>query len=103
MKKRPFGIDFFVPVGYIFSIHNVKTKEKKMPDFNRITKMMLEHWPMPFVLRADAKKATGGVYSWQQVKNLDAQGKGPGGRFKIGKRVAYEKEPFFQWFLDRMT
>jgi hypothetical protein len=90
-------------VGYIFSIHNVKTKEKKMPDFNRITKMLLEHWPMPFVLRADAKKATGGVYSWQQVKNLDAQGKGPGGRFKIGKRVAYEKEPFFQWFLDRMT
>lgn len=74
-----------------------------MPDFKRLTKMMNEQWPFPFVLRKDSHLATGGVYSWQQLKNLDAQGKGPKDRFYIGKKVAYTRESFFKWFLERMS
>jgi hypothetical protein len=80
-----------------------KRGEKKMPDFNRIAKMMSEQWPWVFVLRLDAKKATGNVFTPDHVKNMELRGEGPNGKFRIGKKVAYPRDEFFKWFAEKMS
>ncbi len=74
-----------------------------MTNYTYVIKILEKQWPFPFVLRTDTAKATGNVYTWQAIKALDEKGEGPTERFKLGNKVAYSRESFFQWFASRMS
>ena len=52
------------------------------------------------ILRADIPKYLGQLISPRYLANLDSAGQGPP-RFKIGKKVAYLRELFVDWYLER--
>lgn len=61
-------------------------------------------WGAPFVCRDQRSldRATGGLVHPRTLANLDSQGLGPAGKFRIGRRVGYPAREFFQWFADRI-
>jgi hypothetical protein len=102
-KIRHYALAFGIFRGMLVRIETQKKRRKKMPDFNRIAKMMSEQWPWVFVLRLDAKKATGNVFTPDHVKNMELRGEGPNGKFRIGKKVAYPRDEFYAWFAEKMS
>jgi hypothetical protein len=51
--------------------------------------ILLEKWPSPYVARSEVERFSGGILKSRTLANLDSQGKGPKGRFRVGKKVAY--------------
>jgi hypothetical protein len=64
---------------------------------------MAEKWPSPIVARTEIKNFTGGVINSKYVANLDSQGLGPAGRFRIGRKVAYPISAVIEWLESRAT
>jgi len=64
---------------------------------------MLRNWNRPFVVRdrVDLHAATGGAVHPRTMANLDCLGKGPDGRFRVGRKVLYPADKFFAWFAAR--
>lgn len=56
----------------------------------------------PTFSRQVAAKAMAGIISAGRLKNLDSQGKGPGG-VHIGRTMAYERESFLVWLSGRIN
>ncbi len=57
----------------------------------------------PFCIsRKEAERVTGGLLSQKYLANLDSQKKGPGGRIRSGRKIAYLTPPFCQWLSDRL-
>jgi len=56
----------------------------------------------PLVSRKEAARFTGGMLSPRTLANLDSLGKGPAGRIQIGRKIAYAREAFVGWLLERM-
>ena len=65
--------------------------------------VMAEKWPSPFVARDEIGRFTGGIVSPRYLANLDSQGRGPKGRFRIGRKVAYPVQAFITWLESRAT
>lgn len=64
---------------------------------------MIDKWPSVVVARKDIGKFTGGLISPGTMANLDCQGKGPKGRFRIGANsVAYPVKELVEWLNDRV-
>jgi hypothetical protein len=63
---------------------------------------LAEKWPSNIVARTEIKAFTGGTVSEKYMANLDSQGAGPNGRFKIGRKVAYPVNELVEW-LERRT
>ena len=59
--------------------------DKKRVDLS----ILLENWPSPYVARTEVEKFSGGILKARTLANLDSQGKGPRGRFRVGRKVAY--------------
>jgi len=55
------------------------------PNFSILAKC----WPSPFVARQQIEKFSGGILNSKSMANLDSLGRGPRGRFKVGRKVAY--------------
>jgi hypothetical protein len=64
-------------------------------------KQLKEKWPSPVVARTEIKTFTGGIISEKYMANLDSQGAGPDGRFKIGRKVAYPVNELVEWLEGR--
>ena len=62
---------------------------------------MADKWPSPIVARTEAEKFTGGLISEKYLANLDCAGKGPAGRIRCGRRVAYPVNEFIKWLAAR--
>ena len=62
---------------------------------------MADKWPSPIVARTEAEKFTGGLISEKYLANLDSAGKGPAGRIRCGRRVAYPVNEFVKWLEAR--
>ena len=58
-------------------------------------------WPSPIIPRTKASDFTGGVIGAKYLANLDSQGQGPPGRFKIGRKTVYPVKQFIEWLEDR--
>ncbi|WBF66038.1 hypothetical protein LN040_09860 [Desulfovibrio subterraneus] len=52
--------------------------------------------------RTEVGRLTGGVIAPRTLANLDSLGKGPGGKVKFMKKVAYEKGAFLAWFAENL-
>jgi hypothetical protein len=52
----------------------------------------------PIFCRQDLDKYIGGIFKPKTLKNMDSKGTGPGVAIRVGKKVAYEKNSFIDWF-----
>ncbi len=62
---------------------------------------MAERWPSCWVARTEADKFTGGLISAKLLANCDCAGKGPAGRIRCGRKVAYPVREFIKWLEAR--
>lgn len=62
---------------------------------------MAEKWPSAWVARTEAKDFSGGLIGEKYLANLDSQGKGPAGRIRCGRKVAYPVTEFIKWLEAR--
>ena len=80
-----------------------------MPDPKRSTfsslrpdlSVLSDSWPSPYVARSEVDRFTGGVITPRYMANLDSAGKGPEGRIKIGRKIAYKTKSLVKWIEDR--
>lgn len=72
---------------------------KDTTDFSKL----FEQWPSPFVARSEVPRFSGGLLNSKTMANHDSLGTGPGGRLKIGRKVAYEKNSLIAWIESRAT
>ena len=64
---------------------------------------MAARWPSSHVARSRVAEFSGGILTPKTMANLDAQGKGPKGRIRVGKAVAYEVTKLIAWMESRVT
>jgi len=64
--------------------------------------LMAEKWSSPFVSRDQVGKLTGGIVNSRYLANLDCQGKGPVGRIRVGRKIAYPVNELVAW-LERKS
>jgi len=50
---------------------------------------MVDRWPSSIVARTEIERFTGGLISEKYLANLDCAGKGPIGRVRVGRKIAY--------------
>lgn len=62
---------------------------------------MADKWPSSMVSRTEIEKFTGGIISEKYIANLDSQGKGPEGRVRCGRKIAYQVSKFIEWLEAR--
>jgi hypothetical protein len=58
-------------------------------------------WGCPIVARQQIGQFSGGVLTPGTMANLDCLGKGPEGRFRIGKKVCYPVDSLIAWIDSR--
>ena len=58
-------------------------------------------WPSTIVARTELEKFTGGAISTKYIANLDSLGRGPSGRFRLGRRIVYPVESVISWLERR--
>jgi hypothetical protein len=58
-------------------------------------------WPSAWVARTEAKEFSGGLIGEKYLANLDSAGKGPSGRIRCGRKVAYPVNEFIKWLEAR--
>lgn len=64
---------------------------------------MAERWPSLVIARTEIERFTGGAIKEKYVANLDSAGKGPKGRIRIGRRIAYPIASLVEWMESRST
>jgi len=72
-------------------------KKLRNPSFQSIA----DNWPSPFVARQEVSRFTGGILTPSYLANLDSQGKGPKGRIRVGRKIAYPVREFVAWLESR--
>jgi molybdopterin converting factor small subunit len=71
--------------------------QESKPNFQNLA----DKWPSPFVVRDRIELFGGGMITARYIANLDSAGKGPAGRFRIGRKVAYPVEELIKWLEER--
>lgn len=66
-----------------------------------VLKEMADKWDSPIVARGEIRRFTGGVISPKSLANLDSQGVGPEGAFRIGCKVVYPVASVVTWLETR--
>ena len=61
-----------------------------------------DRWPSSFVPRSKVPRFTGGLFAVGTLANKDAEGKGPGGSFRIGRQVCYPVDSLCNWLIERL-
>jgi len=70
---------------------------------NSLFQSMADRWPSSWVARTEVERFTGGIVSEKYLANLDSQGKGPAGRVRVGRKIAYPVGSFVEWLEGRST
>jgi hypothetical protein len=55
------------------------------------------------IWRLEVPKIFGKLINGKTMANLDSLGKGPDGRIRIGRKIAYEKTKLIKWLESRAT
>jgi len=64
---------------------------------------LAEKWPSAVVARTQIGAFTGGAVSERYIANLDSAGRGPAGRFRVGRKVCYRVADVCKWLEDRSS
>jgi hypothetical protein len=62
---------------------------------------LAERWPSSMVARTEIENFTGGIISEKYIANLDSAGKGPAGRVRCGRKIAYPVSELVSWLESR--
>jgi len=62
---------------------------------------MASRWPSSVVARTEIERFTGGVIREKYLANLDSAGKGPAGRVRVGRKIAYPVAEVVKWLESR--
>ena len=62
---------------------------------------MIEKWKSPVVARTEVEVFSGGLIREKYLANLDSAGKGPAGRIRCGRKVAYPVAELVKWLEAR--
>ncbi len=62
---------------------------------------MAAKWQSSHVARDRVGEFSGGIITSKYLANLDSAGKGPPGRVKIGRKVAYSVDALVVWLQGR--
>jgi len=62
---------------------------------------MAEKWRSPYVARDRVAEFSGGILHPRTLANLDSKGKGPKGRIRIGRKVAYDVIELCDWLASK--
>jgi len=62
---------------------------------------MAARWPSTIVAREEVKNFTGGAVAARYLANLDCAGKGPEGRFRVGRKICYPVAEVVKWLTER--
>jgi hypothetical protein len=62
---------------------------------------MVERWPSAWVSRTEIERFTGGIIKEKYIANLDSAGKGPAGRVRCGRKIAYPVVALVRWLEAR--
>lgn len=62
---------------------------------------LADKWPSAWVARTAIPTFTGGMISEKYIANLDCQGRGPVGRVRIGRKIAYPVMSVVLWLETR--
>jgi hypothetical protein len=62
---------------------------------------MVNRWQSPVVARTEIETFTGGAMGQKYIANLDSAGKGPEGRFRLGRKVVYRADKLAEWLESR--
>lgn len=62
---------------------------------------LAETWFSPFVARKEVGRFSGGIVSPKYMANLDSEGRGPKGRIRVGRQVAYPVSELVLWLESR--
>jgi hypothetical protein len=74
---------------------------KKLPIKKTDLHALADKWPSPLVSRGSVEKFTGGIINSKTLANMDCQGTGPGGRVRVGRKIAYRVDALISWLQDR--
>lgn len=66
-----------------------------------ILQKLAERWPSSLVARTEIKNFTGGIISERYIANLDSQGLGIEGRFRVGRKVCYPVDAVIEFLEQR--
>jgi len=72
-----------------------------MIETNGFFQGMGEKWPSAWVARTEIERFTGGIISEKYLANLDSQGRGPAGRVRVGRKIAYPVVEVVKWLESR--
>lgn len=64
-------------------------------------KGLADKWPSAIVSRDEIGRFSGGAVSSRYVANLDSKKKGPKGRIRIGRKIAYPVGELVRWLEGR--
>ena len=67
-----------------------------------VLERLKETWPSTVVVRSEVKRFSGGILSGRTMANLDSQGAGPPGRFKLGRKTVYPVDELITWMQSRV-
>ncbi|HOQ43385.1 MAG TPA: hypothetical protein PK178_14590 [Smithellaceae bacterium] len=62
---------------------------------------MANRWPSAWVARTQVERFTGGIIGEKYLANLDCAGKGPAGRVRVGRKIAYPTGELVRWLEAR--
>lgn len=66
-------------------------------------KALADNWPSPYVAREEIGRFSGGILSAKYIANLDSQGKGPRGRIRCGRKIAYTTTSVVEFLESRSS
>jgi hypothetical protein len=62
---------------------------------------LAERWPSAWVSRTKIQEFSGGLINEKYLANLDSQGRGPAGRIRVGRKIAYPVVEVIHWLESR--
>ncbi len=77
-----------------------KEKQKIEERKKQLKEKLLRELP-PVISRNKIEEITGGVLTVGAMRKFDCTGEGPPERIKAGRKVAYDREIFVDWFINR--
>ena len=72
-----------------------------MENIKNLFQNMAERWPSSMIARTEIENFTGGIISEKYIANLDSAGKGPAGRVRCGRKIAYAVSELGSWLERR--
>jgi hypothetical protein len=85
-------------------IENVVIEIQKAQKSKKISLQALaDNWPSPYVAREEIHHFSGGLLTAKYCANLDSQGKGPKGRIRCGRKIAYPTSSVVEFLESRSS